>query len=366
MRPRHAEIAGAGLGGLAAAIALRQQGWSVRVHEQATSLRETGAGLYFSGNGIRVLRALGIDGAVRAGALQPRSIIVRVHGVERSRHAVNAEGGDPMWTMTRQHLHGCVLERARTLGVQIETGSCVAGALPQGVLLLQDGRRLAADLVIGADGVRSSVRASLPFRVRREQFGDGIVRLLAEAAGGDVLQDAQVVDDFSPDDKLPLRVLSTPVAPGLVYLALMADAEAQAATRVPPDTTLWAGRFPALAHLFHHLLGPGRFDRYQATLVDRWSIGRVVLIGDAAHAMPPTLGQGAGFAMMNALALSAFLDRDDDLELALVRWEREERPLTDRTQAKAIAVATLGQRRADLDPLDTVAESARHVPTGAC
>ena len=63
--------------------------------------------------------------------------------------------------MTRQHLHGCVLERARTLGVQIEAGSCVTGALPEGVLLLQDGRRLAADLVIGADGVRSSVRASL-------------------------------------------------------------------------------------------------------------------------------------------------------------------------------------------------------------
>ncbi|RZL89705.1 MAG: hypothetical protein EOP82_18525 [Variovorax sp.] len=80
----------------------------------------------------------------------------------------------------------------------------------------------------------------------------------------------------------------------------MADAEAQAATRVPPVTALWVDRFPALAHLFHYLLGPGRFDRYQATLVDRWSIGRVVLNGDAAHAMPPTLGQGAGFAMMRA------------------------------------------------------------------
>lgn len=363
MKARHAEIAGAGLGGLAVAIALRERGWSVRIHERSSELRDAGAGIYLSGNGIRVLKALGVHEEVGAGALRPQEVVVRVGNAERSRHAINT-GEDPVWTMTRQHLYGCVLERARSVGVTIEAGSGVAGATPEGVLLLADGSHLQADLVIGADGVRSSVRASLPFQVERQQFDDGIVRVLASSHGISASPSNEIVDHFSPDASLPLRALNTPVAPGVVYLALMADAHAERAVQVPPDPELWGARFPELTPLLRKLTGTARFDRYQATIVDRWSCGRVALVGDAAHAMPPTLGQGAGFAMMNGLALATYLLGNDDVETALATWEREERAFTDRTQRKAIEVAMLRQRRADLDPLEPVGESARHIPTG--
>src|SRR5215468_6451746 len=105
MTQRHAEIAGAGFAGLAAACALAQRGWSVRVHERADRLRTTGAGIYIYENGLRVLEALA--------------------------------------------------EQAKKAGVEIMLNSTGVSALPDGALTLADGTTRQADLVIGADGTGS-------------------------------------------------------------------------------------------------------------------------------------------------------------------------------------------------------------------
>jgi 2-polyprenyl-6-methoxyphenol hydroxylase-like FAD-dependent oxidoreductase len=75
-----------------------------------------------------------------------------------------------------------------------------------------------------------------------------------------------------------------------------------------------------------------RWDRFQTIRLKHWSSGRIAVLGDAAHAMPPYLAQGAGHAMMNALGLATALQEAPAIEAALEQWERSERPLTEHTQ----------------------------------
>src|SRR5258708_31594693 len=110
---------------------------------------------------------------------------------------------------------------------------------------------------------------------------------------------------------------------------LESDAVAKA---VPRRKAEWKSWFPHLAALMDRLGDDGRYDRFELIKLTRWSAGRVAVIGDAAHALPPNIGQGGGCAMMNALSLAVFMDRLDDPASALTAWERQERPLTDHTQ----------------------------------
>jgi 2-polyprenyl-6-methoxyphenol hydroxylase-like FAD-dependent oxidoreductase len=84
--------------------------------------------------------------------------------------------------------------------------------------------------------------------------------------------------------------------------------------------------------LIERLGGPARYDRFELVKLKRWSAGKVAIIGDAAHALPPNIGQGGGCAMMNALSLAVHLDRERNLVRALKLWEANERPLTEHTQ----------------------------------
>src|SRR5262249_31078783 len=74
------------------------------------------------------------------------------------------------------------------------------------------------------------------------------------------------------------------------------------------------------------------YDRFEMIRLRSWSKGRVAIIGDAAHALPPNIGQGGGCAMMNALSLAVYLERENDVPNALKTWESCERPLTEHTQ----------------------------------
>ena len=162
----HAEIAGAGFAGLAAAIALRRRGWSVRVHEREAELRAFGAGIFIWENGQRALQAIGAYEDVARGAHQAPGYETRRNGVCVSFEKINGSNPFLLQTMTRQHLYSAIIASAQQEGIDILTRSEVIGALPEGVLNLADGRNLKADLVIAADGVRSPVRDSLGSRSR--------------------------------------------------------------------------------------------------------------------------------------------------------------------------------------------------------
>jgi len=331
--PRHAEIAGAGLAGLATAIALAQHGWQVRVHESAPELREVGAGLYVWENGLRVLEALGVLEPVESVAHRvPAFDIVDERQRLVHRMQFSGERGERLVTLLRPDLHHTLVTRARDLGIHIATSSKVVRAEPTGEIELDDGSRHHADLVVGADGLHSAVRDSLGLLKRKRYLSDGAIRLLVPRSDDERMSpDRQRCVEYWKGTR---RILYTPAGPDHVYLCLTARASDEAAARVPIDLELWRRDFPQLSDCLGRISDdtPARWDRFPIVKVDAWSSGRVAIVGDAVHAQPPNLGQGAGLGMSVGLALAHALSVEADIPAALARWERDEREIVAHTQ----------------------------------
>jgi 2-methyl-3-hydroxypyridine 5-carboxylic acid dioxygenase len=362
---RHAEIAGGGFAGLVAAIALRQRGWTVRIHEAAKELRAFGAGIFIWENGLRVLKAVGAYESVMANAHEAISYETRHENRLIAEHRFTPDQGTRMLTMTRQHLYSCVIDAAERAGVTIVLGSEAVGATPNGVLVTADGMRHEADLVIGADGVRSRVRDSLGLLKERNSYADGIIRVLAPRMKRELGQGGwdHVIDFWNLTNR-SLRILYVPCNKDDLYLAMMAPVADKEATAIPVNHDVWVAAFPQLEPVIRQVTVGGRFDAYETSKLIRWSSGRVAIVGDAAHGMAPTLGQGAGTAIMNALALAVAVDGSSNLEDALEEWEARERPLTEHTQNLSAQIAKERKMSQggvwDADAL----RSANHVPTG--
>ncbi|RFS45616.1 FAD-dependent oxidoreductase [Micromonospora craniellae] len=350
---RHVEIAGAGLAGLTVAAALARRGWVVRVHEAGAELRDFGAGIFLWENGLTVLEELGVAARVLAGAHEARHW--REFDSDDNEMGVRPlplPGGLRMVTMTRQFLYAIMVDAARDAGVEFVLGSRVVGADPDGALIAADGTRLSAELVIAADGIRSAVRASLGLPVTHRVFPFGMFRFLVPRSR--VSGAGERWDDYANfwDLIRHRRVLYVPCNERDLYLNLGAADDDMPAIGTPLDAVVWRESFPALAELLVDLPASPRFDRYELVRLPTWSAGRVAVIGDAAHAMPPTLGQGAGTAMTNALSLAIALDQHADVPEALREWEAAERPVTDETQQTSLNVLgslmpSDGERRDD-------------------
>jgi len=322
---RSAEIIGGGFAGLTAACALAQRGWRVRVHERADRLRTAGAGINVYENGLRVLEALGAAGdTIRDGArarlretrdqddrlLSVHHWDVRVYGV------------------LRQRMIDALAAAARRAGAEIINRSEGISATPTGELELANGERLQADLIVAADGVNSRLRDELDLARERRYLRDGCIRVLIPARSAAEGLDSRTIEYWSGNR----RLLYNPCSTTHLYLALSMPHDDEAARALPLSKALWTRSFPNLRALIERIGDDGRYDRFEYIRLRRWSSGRVAVIGDAAHAIPPNIGQGAGCAMMNALSLAVFLDRGADVPAQLEAWERAERPLTNHTQ----------------------------------
>ena len=377
MTQRHAEIAGAGFGGLVAAVALAQRGWSVRVHEKTPALRAEGFAIAMQPNMLRVLESLGLRQRIVEGGL----LIVRRETRNQRNETTMALRGQGAHRVSRQHIVNVLADTAVRLGVVIEAESPVVGADPAGALLLADGQRRVADLVIGADGVHSAVRDSLGLVAERRQLGDGATRTLVSRTPDDVAEDATLGPLTCEYWAGTRRVITSPCSKQELYVVTSCLASDAAGRAIPIDAATWSASFPHLAALFARMLRESdpariRWTAFESVRLRRWSAGRVAVLGDAAHAMPPNLGQGSGCAMMNALALAVALHEHADIEHALDAWERRERPLTEHTQqwsmlygrvtmwpdrARSLAFNVLGgigwvRRRYQ--------RTANHIPTG--
>src|SRR5262245_26515100 len=330
---RRVEIAGAGFAGLTAACALAQRGWQVRVHERADELRTTGAGIYIYENGLRVLEAVGAYAAAVEGAPIAHTREVRDHHDRII--SVHQWQGSRVFSIVRQRIINALGEVARRAGAEIVFNSEVVGADRSGELLLTSGQRLKADLVIGADGMNSRVRDALGLIAKRKRLVDGATRLLIDKTPEEraATADAATTVEYWSGSR---RVLYTPCSENDIYIALTMLNSDAAATAVPIDKTTWKRSFPHLEPLIERIGMEGRYDPFELIKLKRWSAGKVAVVGDAAHALPPNIGQGGGCAMMNALALAVHLDQHRKTEDALAAWEATERPLTDHTQRVSV------------------------------
>lgn len=328
---RTAEISGAGFGGLTTAIALARRGWRVRVHERADALRTAGAGIYVYENGLRVFEALGIYDEVLANAFRGR-----VREMRNEKNAVISriewpdDGPMRMFTVVRQDILDSLARQAEKLGVQIEFNARVTGASPDGTLNVAGQRPVKADLVVGADGVNSPVRDSLNLLRHRHTLKDSCIRVLIPRTDDERQQaDGQKYYEYLGGKR---RILYTPCSPEQLYLALCMPGTDLPGKQLPLQTDTWTRSFPHLESLLKRIGDAGRLDDFGEIKLKSWSSGRVAVLGDAANAMPPNIGQGAGTAMMNGLSLAVYLDQIKDIPAALQHWEARERPLTEHTQ----------------------------------
>jgi len=329
-------IAGAGFAGLTVAVALLQRGWSVTLCERAASVRSEGYNIAFHENGLRSLEMLGlIDRALEGAQRMPSRQTRDRHG----RVTADFDANYRVFRVSRPHLAGVLAEEVLRLGGEFRFGAEVAGARPrgvqqgvqQGVLLLADGTEEQGDLVVAADGVNSRVRDSLGLLASRTIPGEGATRFIMPRQPGELGED----DDGDTGFEFwsgRRRFLYRPATPTTAYCTLTCPQGDEKGRRIPIDAETWMRAFPTVAHVIAKAAreadwAQARWAQYQIIRLKRWSRGRVAIVGDAAHAMEPNLGQGANCAIMNALALALRVADAADIEAALREWERRERPI---------------------------------------
>lgn len=345
---REIAVVGAGIGGLAAAIALATRRVKVQVFESAPALGEVGAGLQIAPNGVAVLEALGLRDAAERAASRPEAVELRDYRDGRLvarvplGDAIVARHGRPYWHLHRADLIAVLAAGATDLGVTVHCGRRVTAAVPAGtsVALKTDaGPAGSFEAVIAADGVRSSLRAA-HLSAAPPRFTGHVAWRGTVAAGR--LPPALSVPAARVTMGPGRHIVSYPLR-GRSLVNFVAVEERAAWTEegwsTPDDPDRlraafagWGGEAGALLAAVEETFLWGLFDHAP---LPRWSEGRLALLGDACHPMLPFLAQGATMALEDAWVLGDCLDLAGDLPTGLVAYETARLARTARVQRAA-------------------------------
>jgi 2-polyprenyl-6-methoxyphenol hydroxylase-like FAD-dependent oxidoreductase len=333
---RHVEIAGAGIAGLTLGTALAQRGWKVRIHERGAELRELGVGIGIWRNGFEVLENIRVlEKIANLGSTIPRWKMLD----EEQRVINDVRSG--VTVMLRTQLHRALVDEAKSSGVAIETNSNVVSADPSGALALEGGKVLKADFVVGADGYYSKVRESLGLAEKVDIVSSSYVGRTV------VPRTEKETEEFGCENwSGPRRLGVMTCGAEHLNLFLSSPENLPEVNAKSIDKGLWSRSFPHWKHVFDRIsdANPVRWDRYTLVKCRAWSAGRAAILGDAAHAMPATVAQGAGFAMTDALSLAIAVDRaGDNLREAMETWESRQRVVIDVTQRFAVLLVMLSK-----------------------
>jgi salicylate hydroxylase len=350
-RSRTVIVAGGGIGGLTAALALARVGFRVVIAEQAPRLEEAGAGIQLSPNATRILNALGIGEGLAAAIVAPTALRVKTH---RGREIVRmplgstalARYGAPYWVAHRGDLQATLAaavghntDITLRLGAQVEDFACHAKGITVQLRTATGAEDEHGIALIGADGLWSTLRARL---------GDQRPPHFAErTAWRAILPAKPLVGEFreplvslwlGPNAHLVLYPVNGGAAINLV--AIVRDHWNQPGWSAPGRREELLEHYSGWPPLICNLLAlPDRWFKwalFDRPRLRRWGEGPVTLLGDAAHPMLPFLAQGAAMAIEDAYVLADELRRNPDKpELGLRRYEQRRRRRAARVQRAA-------------------------------
>lgn len=357
-RPLRVAVIGAGIGGLAAALALRRRGFDVVIYERAGKLAEVGAGLQLGPNSVKVFRALGLEDALRRNAFEPTNMVSLQWDDASLRWRQPMRGfyadtfGAPYLTAHRADIHAML--HAAVGDVPLELGADCRGAETvngTAAARFADGRDAEADIVVGADGIHSAIRT--------QHFGDGAPRFTGMIAwrcmvpmkcvptrvgrcGSVRLEPGEYVGWIGPNG----HVICYPIGAGGDVLNIFGGhytADWVEESWSVPSTraeliAAKAGWNEALIAMFAHVEHVFKWGIHDRDPLPQWSRGRITLLGDAAHPTMPTLAQGANMAIEDGYVLARLLVRHaDDPEAALKAYCAERQPRTARVTLQSRA-----------------------------
>lgn len=361
-------ISGAGIAGLATALALAQRGYASDILEARAEPSEAGAGIQIGPNGVRCLEALGINDRLRPLIHAPDGISVR-SGVSGALITeiplgrwIAERHGQPYWTAHRQDLHRALLDAAlvesRITITWSQSPDTITPTAEGVTVTAADGRSWQADGLVGADGIWSAVRAYLSPVNPLRFVGKSAARTVIPA---DVFPDDVETCSVGLWLAAGAHLVHYPIRGGreiaVVLITDDASADRDWVREVPAVAIETAGR--DLAPAARAVLAVGR-DWRRWSLAEgqglaRWSRGRVTLAGDAAHPVLPFLAQGAVMALEDALVLAECVAATgEDIATAFEAYERAR-------IARTVRVAAAARRNGQIYHLAGLAAAIRDV-----
>jgi 2-polyprenyl-6-methoxyphenol hydroxylase-like FAD-dependent oxidoreductase len=340
-------IVGAGMGGLAVAATLRRTGFTnVSVYEQASRFARIGAGIQMMPNSMKVLRGIGVEARLRHIAFAPYSHLNRVWDTgEITNELPMPESlyGAPYLCMHRGDLHDALASAVAPETIHLNKKLVGLDQAGSGVKLhFADGTETVAQLVIGADGVHSTVRDIILGPERPVNRGRVAYRavfpsaLIGAADAGPSRtkwwgEDRHIVIYYIKRDRSEIYFVTSVPEP----LEWMTRESWSAKGDVRELRAAYRGFHADVRRVLEACPECHKWAIIEREPLPRWSDGRVVLLGDACHPMTPYMAQGAATSIEDAAVLARCLDGidGDGIDGAFARYEAHRKPRTSRIQA---------------------------------
>lgn len=338
-------IVGAGIGGLAAALALLRRGIEVRLYEQAAQLGEIGAGVQVTPNGAKVLMALGLEAeALRLGTRSRGKNNYLWNTAQKSvfmtlGDRANEQYGAPYLTFHRADLHAMLMRAVQALApgaIRLARRCSAIEPTTEGVrILFDDGTSAVEPVLVGADGIHSRVRQTLFGADAAEFTGCMAWRGLIPA---DAIRDIADLQGGSMWLGPTAHIVTYPVRQGelLNFIGMVDRDDWLSESWTEPGTVEeclgdFEGWHEHVRRMVRHIAVPYKWALRVRAPLAAWSVGRVTLLGDACHSTLPFLSQGANMALEDGLVLARCLEHDaGDPVRALARYESLRRERTSR------------------------------------